>query len=62
MEETKERIIAAAEELISQKGLSETTISGIARKAGFADSLVYQYFKGIEDLFSHCLSKFENRS
>ena len=50
MEETKERILVSAEKLISQMGAAETTISKIAADAGIADSLVYQYFKGKDDL------------
>jgi len=46
----KAKILAAAEEVISQKGLAESTISEIARKAGVADSVIYQYFRGKEDL------------
>ncbi len=47
---TRERILQAAEELISEKGISRTTIAQIARRAEVADSLAYQYFKGKEDL------------
>ena len=50
MEDTKEKILSAAQELISQNGLADTTIAKIARKSDIADSLVYQYFKGKEDL------------
>ncbi len=48
--DTKARILEAAEELISKNGLENTTIASIARKAEVADSLVYQYYKGKEDL------------
>lgn len=40
----------AAEEIISQKGIVETTISEIAHKAKVADSIIYQFFKGKQDL------------
>jgi TetR/AcrR family fatty acid metabolism transcriptional regulator len=49
-EDKKEKILAAAEEIMSQKGLSDSTISEIAHKAGVADSVIYQYFKGKEEL------------
>ncbi len=49
-QDTKTRILTAAEELISKNGLENTTIASIARKAEVADSLVYQYYKGKEDL------------
>lgn len=46
----KDRILAAAEEIASQKGLNDTTIADISQKAGVADSIIYQFFKGKEDL------------
>ena len=47
---TKWRILSAAEEVMSAKGLARSSISEIARKAGVADSVIYQYFKGKQDL------------
>ncbi|MBI4767275.1 MAG: TetR/AcrR family transcriptional regulator [Deltaproteobacteria bacterium] len=46
----KLRILAAAEEIISNKGFKEATISEIASQAGINDSIIYRYFKGKEDL------------
>jgi len=43
-------ILAAAEEVFSEKGFAEATISEIAREAGVTDSLIYRHFKGKEDL------------
>jgi len=43
-------VLSAAEEVMSEKGLVESTISEIGRKAGVADSVIYQYFRGKEDL------------
>ncbi len=49
----KLRILAAAEEIISNKGFKEATISEIASQAGINDSIIYRHFKGKEDvLFS----------
>jgi len=45
-----QKIIQAAEEIISEKGLSGSNISEIAKRAGVTDSLIYNYFKGKEDL------------
>ncbi len=50
IEEKRGKILNAAEDIFSKKGLSESTISEIAGKAGVADSVIYQYFKGKEDL------------
>ena len=49
-EDKKARILAAAEEIMSQKELADSTISEIAYKAGVADSVIYQYFRGKEEL------------
>jgi TetR/AcrR family fatty acid metabolism transcriptional regulator len=49
-DERKAEILAAAERVMSQKGLIDSTISEIAREAGVGDSLIYQYYKGKEDL------------
>ena len=46
----KEKILKAAEELIPQLGIQGTTIAKVARAADVADSLVYKYFSGKEDL------------
>jgi len=44
------KILASAEEIVSAKGLSDTTVSEIAKAAGVADSIIYQHFKGKEDV------------
>ena len=48
--ERRLRILAAAEEIMSEKGLAEASVSEIAARAGVADSVIYQYFKGKQDL------------
>ncbi|MGC8603400.1 MAG: TetR/AcrR family transcriptional regulator, partial [Desulfomonilaceae bacterium] len=42
---TKTKILAAAEEIMSQKGFTSSCISEIARKADVTDSVIYRYFK-----------------
>lgn len=49
-EDKRAKILASAEEIMSEKRLADTTISEIAAKAGVADSVIYQYFKGKEDI------------
>src|SRR5271157_5337659 len=44
------RILVAAEEIISNKGFKEATISEIASQAGINDSIIYRHFKGKEDI------------
>jgi len=46
----KQRILAAAEEVFTQKGLLGASIAEIARQAEVTDSVIYQFFKGKEDL------------
>ena len=46
----RQSIITAAEAVVSEKGLSDSTISEIALAAGLSDSIIYKYFKGKEDI------------
>ena len=46
----RELILAAAEEIIAQKGLYASTIAEISRTAGVTDSIIYQHFRGKRDL------------
>ncbi|MBR9980648.1 MAG: TetR/AcrR family transcriptional regulator [Desulfatitalea sp.] len=48
--ETKQRILAAASTVMTEKGLNESTIAEIAAKAQVAESVIYHYFKNKEDL------------
>ena len=41
----RQLIIESAQEIISEKGLEDSSIAEIARKAGVVDSLIYHYFK-----------------
>jgi len=45
-----EQILDAAEEIMSEKGLKDSSIAEIAKRAGVTDSLIYNYFNGKEDL------------
>lgn len=44
------KIIHSAEKVFSTKGATAATISEIAKKAGVSDAIIYQHFKGKEDL------------
>jgi TetR/AcrR family fatty acid metabolism transcriptional regulator len=48
--EKRTLILNAAEDIMSEKGLTDSSISEIARRAGVTDSVIYQHFKGKEDL------------
>jgi TetR/AcrR family fatty acid metabolism transcriptional regulator len=47
---TKTQILDSAEEIMSQKGLEGSSIAEIAKRAGVTDSLIYNYFRGKQDL------------
>lgn len=49
-DERRNRILRAAEDVFSRKGLMGSSIAEIARQAGVPDSVIYQHFKGKEDL------------
>ena len=46
----RQRILNAAQEIISKKGLKDSTIKEIAKKADVVESIIYHYFKNKEDL------------
>lgn len=50
MESKRARILAAAEEIMSVKGLSNSTIAEIAQSADVVESVIYQFYRGKEDL------------
>ena len=52
----KEMILKAAQEIFSEKGLRDATITEIAKKAGVVDSIIYHYFKNKEDLLYWALA------
>jgi len=58
IEEKRERILMAAEELLSRKNYNHTSIFEIAKKAGVAEGTIYEYFENKEDLL---FSLYENR-
>jgi AcrR family transcriptional regulator len=53
----KEAILKAAQEIFSEKGLKDATITEIAKKAGVVDSIIYHYFKNKEDLLYWAFSE-----
>jgi TetR/AcrR family transcriptional regulator, fatty acid metabolism regulator protein len=49
-QDKRSRILDAAEDVFSRKGLIKARIAEIARLAGVTDSVIYQFFRGKEDL------------
>ena len=54
--EKKETILQAAQEILAEKGLRQSTVSEIAKRAGVFDSEIYRYYKNKEDLLFFSLS------
>ncbi|MDR3554490.1 MAG: TetR/AcrR family transcriptional regulator, partial [Syntrophobacteraceae bacterium] len=55
--EKKETILQAAQDILAEKGLRQSTVSEIARRAGVFDSEIYRYYKNKEDLLFYSLSE-----
>ncbi|MEM6342470.1 MAG: TetR/AcrR family transcriptional regulator [Bacteroidota bacterium] len=51
-EQSREKILRAAFELFAKKGYHSTSISQIAKHAGVAKGLIYNYFEKKEDLMT----------
>jgi len=56
-EERKKAILRAAMSVFSAKGFIRTTVSDIAREAGFSKSALYFYFGGKEEIFIEIIKK-----
>ena len=54
-EQTRLKIIAAALELFSKNGYSNTTLAMIADEAGFSRGPIYWHFKNKDELFQAVL-------
>jgi len=55
--EKKDAILRAAQEILAEKGLRQSTVSEIAKRAGVFDSEIYRYYKNKEDLLFYSLSE-----
>ncbi|HHG84163.1 MAG TPA: TetR/AcrR family transcriptional regulator, partial [Bacteroidetes bacterium] len=49
-EQSRKKILDAALRLFAQKGFDGTSVSGVAKEAGVAKGLIYNYFSSKEDL------------
>jgi TetR/AcrR family fatty acid metabolism transcriptional regulator len=54
--EKKQAILVAAQEVFSKKGLANSTVSEIAKRADVVDSMIYHYYKHKEDLLFYALA------
>ncbi len=51
-DQTSERIVAAAFDLIAEEGLTAFGVNGVARRAGADKKLIYRYFDGLDGLYA----------
>ncbi|MFZ8439406.1 TetR/AcrR family transcriptional regulator, partial [Staphylococcus aureus] len=54
---TAQRLLDAAGQLIATRGLSGTTLEGIAESAGYSRGAFYSNFRGKSDLFINLLRR-----
>lgn len=54
---TREKIVAAAAQVMRDKGLARTTTKEIARAAGYSEGTLYKHFASKEDLFLAVLAE-----
>jgi AcrR family transcriptional regulator len=57
--ETRDRIARAAAELHEEKGVAQTTVAEIARKAGVTRLTVYNHFADLNELIPACAAHYE---
>jgi AcrR family transcriptional regulator len=50
-EQSRERIVAAAEELVRRSSFGELTVDDVMREAGFGRTIFYRHFDDLADLF-----------
>lgn len=60
-EESKKKLLKAAEKLFAEKGFQSTKVSEIVAHAGLTQAAFYLYFASKEEILQHLLSKFEQQ-
>lgn len=58
----KQAILRAAQAVFAEKGLANSTISEIARRADVGDSIIYHYFENKEDLLFYSIEELIEKS
>jgi AcrR family transcriptional regulator len=58
---TRDRIAQAAAELHEEKGVANTTVAEIARRAGVTRLTVYNHFAGLDQLLPACAAHYEKQ-
>lgn len=60
-EESKKKLLKAAEKLFAEKGFQSTKVSEIVAHAGLTQAAFYLYFASKEEILQHLLSEFEQQ-
>ncbi|WP_334075854.1 MULTISPECIES: TetR/AcrR family transcriptional regulator [Paenibacillus] len=60
-EASKNKLLAAAEQLFADKGYHAATVSQIVKTAGLTQASFYQYFKSKDEILQELLGKFEEQ-
>jgi TetR/AcrR family fatty acid metabolism transcriptional regulator len=58
----KQAILRSAQEVFAEKGLANSTVSEIAKKADVVDSIIYHYFENKEDLLFSSIEELIEKS
>src|SRR6478752_6760666 len=58
--ETRDRIARVTSELHEEKGVAQTTVAEIARRAGVSRLTVYNHFADLEALLPACAAHYES--
>lgn len=53
----RERIMTAAEQIFSEKGFEQTTITDISEASAYSRRTIYAYYKSKEDILHHIIAK-----
>jgi AcrR family transcriptional regulator len=60
-EDTKQRVLLAAQDLFSRKGFSGTSLADISKKSGISDGLILHHFHNKQYLYRQVIDGLSNR-
>jgi AcrR family transcriptional regulator len=60
-QQPRKRIIEAAAEAMSSRGVEHATLNDVARRSGVSKSLIHYYFNGKEDLLAEVVEALEDK-
>ena len=62
LEDTRERILKAAEQVFAERGYTGARVAEIAQRSGMDKRLIFYYFRTKQGLYSHILEDFFKRA